>query len=105
MRVSRLRPARAPARMLTRVGLLAGLALALAGCATEQAGNGVAGKQPARIVAAARAAAAQAVSVRVRGSILSEGEPISINMELLSGKGASGEVSVRGMRLQLTRLN
>jgi len=43
--------------------------------------------------------------VRVRGSILSEGEPISINMELLSGKGATGEVSARGARLQLARLD
>jgi hypothetical protein len=74
----------------------------LSGCADGASSpNGVAAKTPAQIVAAARATAARAASVHVAGSIVSEGKPISLNMELVSEKGGKGRVSLDGLSFRL----
>jgi len=74
----------------------------LAGCAGAGAsGNGLTADSPAQIVAAAQAAASAAASVRVSGSIVSEGKPISINMELVARQGGQGRVVLKGIRFRL----
>jgi hypothetical protein len=74
----------------------------LAGCAGGASSeNGVAAKTPAQIVALAKASAAGAASVHVAGSILSEGKPISLNMELVAGQGGQGRVSLDGVSFRL----
>ncbi len=68
----------------------------LAGCSsTSSSGNGVASKTPAEILAASKSAAAGAATVHVAGSILSEGKPISLDMELV-GKNGVGDSGGRG---------
>lgn len=80
--------------------------LLIGGCGSSGASsNGVAAKAPAQIVAAAQAVAARAAAVHVAGSILGEGKPISLNMELLPAKGATGELALAGLQLQLTELD
>ncbi|MGO9320323.1 MAG: hypothetical protein ACLQBY_05925 [Solirubrobacteraceae bacterium] len=73
----------------------------LAGCGGAPSGNGVASKTPAQIVAAAKAAAVSAASVHVAGSIVSEGKPISLNMELVAEKGGKGRVALDGLSFRL----
>jgi hypothetical protein len=74
----------------------------LAGCGSSATqGNGVAAKTPVQIVAAARAAVAGAASVHVAGSIVSEGKPISLNMELVADKGGKGRVTLEGLSFRL----
>lgn len=99
MRASRVRSAAAPALALVGAALLAG-------CGTSSsAGNRLAAAPPAQILAAAETAAAHAAAVRVAGSILSEGEPISLNMELLPSKGGAGELTLPGARVELIELD
>jgi hypothetical protein len=78
------------------------LALTLTGCASSlSADNGVASKAPAQIVASARAAAAGAATVHVAGSIVREGEPISLDMEFVADKGGEGRITLGGLSFQL----
>ena len=81
---------------------LAIVAVAVAGCgSSSSSGNGVAAKSPQQIVSAAREAVAGAATVHVSGSILSERKPISLDMELVAGKGGKGQISVEGLRVDL----
>ena len=83
------------------VPALAGAVL-LAGCASGAArGNGLQAKSPTQIMVAAEAAAMAAASVHVAGSIVSDGKPISLNMELVSEKGGKGRVSLDGLGFRL----
>jgi hypothetical protein len=78
------------------------LAATLTGCGSSpSANNGVASKTPAQIVAAARSAAAGAATVHVAGSIVREGEPISLDMELVAQKGGEGRITLGGLSFQL----
>jgi hypothetical protein len=91
---------------LTR-GLLLTLVLiatAIAGCGGSSSGNGVADKTPDEIVAAAKVAADAATSVHVAGSIVSNGSPITLNMELLAGKGGRGQLSEGGLSFELIQV-
>jgi hypothetical protein len=82
------------------------LALLLAGCgSSSSSGNGVASKSPTQIVEAAKAAAAGAVSAHVAGSIVSGGKPISLDMELVAGKGGKGRIAVEGLSVQLIEVD
>lgn len=85
---------------LAALVVLAALA-ALAGCGSGGSGNGVQAKSAAQILAAAKTAAAQAQSVHIDGSIVSEGKPISLDMELLSGKGGKGTIAQDGYKIKL----
>jgi hypothetical protein len=101
----RHRPWKPGAGRRTAALALTALAVAVGGCGSSSPSrNGVAGETPAEIVAAARAAAAGAATVHVSGSILSAGKPISLNMELVSGKGGSGQIDVEGMTVDLIAL-
>jgi hypothetical protein len=83
---------------------LALLASALIGCGgSSPAGNGVASKAPAQIVAAAKAAADEAASVHISGSIV-EGVPLSLDMQLLAGKGGRGRITQNGVSFELITL-
>jgi hypothetical protein len=77
----------------------------LAGCGSSaSSGNGLASKSPAAIVAAAQAAASGAASAHVAGSIVDEGKPISLDMELVSGKGGKGRITLEGLSISLIQL-
>jgi hypothetical protein len=95
--------------MRSRLSSLAGslaLAVTLAGCAgSPSSGNGVASKMPARIVAIARSAGAGAATVHVAGSIVSDGKPISIDMELVADKGGAGRITLGGLSVELIGIN
>jgi hypothetical protein len=81
-------------------------AAVLAGCASSSpAGNGIASRTPAQIVALAKAAAAGAATVHVAGSIVGAGKPISINMELVAGKGGTGRVALEGLSVELVNVD
>lgn len=84
--------------------LLVLLAVFLAGCgssSSSSAVNGLASKTPAQILAAAKAAATGAASVHVAGSIVSEGKPISIDMELVGRNEGKGSVTLEGLGIRL----
>ncbi len=82
------------------------LAVILCGCASSaSSGNGVASKAPAQIVAAAKSAAEGAATVHVAGSILGDGTPIAIDMELVSGKGGQGRIVVEGQTVKLVNVD
>src|SRR5580693_1032113 len=86
----------------TACALTLTLAATLTGCGNSlSASNGVASKTPAQIVAAARSAAAGAATVHVAGSIVREGEPISLDMELVAHKGGEGRITLGGLSFQL----
>lgn len=81
-------------------------ATALAGCGSSApAGNGLASNTPARIVALAKSAATSAASVHVAGSIVSEGKPISLNMELLAQQGGKGQIALAGLSFKLVEVD
>jgi len=92
-------------RLCSPVRALCALAVAstlLAGCGgSGRSGNGLASKSPDQIVAAAKQAAAGAATVHVAGSIINEGKPISLNMELVAGKGAKGHLSLEGLGIDV----
>ncbi len=81
-------------------------AVALSGCGDDApAGNGVGAKTPAQIVAAAQLAAAGAATVHIAGSIVNGGKPISLDMELISGKGGQGRVALDGFSVELLEVD
>jgi hypothetical protein len=87
------------------VSLAAVLAATLVGCGeSSSSSNRVAFRTPSQIASAATTAAAGAATVHVAGSIVSEGRPISLNMELVAGKGAQGRITLPGLDLRLVRI-
>ncbi len=91
-----------PAAFSPVVALIVVLAATLAGCGdSAPQGNGVASRTPAEIADAATSAAAGAATVHVAGSIVSEGEPISLDMELVAGKGGRGRIALAGLAAEL----
>lgn len=83
------------------------LAVAIAGCggSSSSSGNGIAEKSPNEILAAAKVAADAASSVHIAGSIVSNGSPITLNMELQAGKGGRGQLSENGLSFELIQIN
>ena len=89
-----------PSRLAALIA--ATFAVVLSGCGSSSpSGNGLASKTPTQIIEAAKVAAAGAVSAHVVGSIVSEGKPISIDMELVAGKGGKGKITLEGLDVQL----
>jgi hypothetical protein len=85
--------------------LVASLTL-LAGCggSGSSPGNGLESKSPEAVVAAAKQAADSAATVHISGSIIAEGKPISLNMELVSGKGAKGHIALGGLGIDVVEV-
>jgi hypothetical protein len=71
------------------------------GGSSSSSGSGVASKSATEIVAATRAAAETASSVHVSGSIVSGGSPITLNLDLLAGRGGRGQLSENGAGFEL----
>ena len=82
------------------LGLLFAAAV-LGGCGSSSSGNGVAAKAPAEIVAASKLAADAANSVHVSGTIVSGRAPITLDLDLLAGKGGRGRLSESGLSFEL----
>ena len=82
------------------------IAAVLAGCggSSSSSGNGVADKTPAEILAATKAASDTATSVHVAGSIVSDKSPITLDMNLLAGKGGRGQLSESGLAFELIQV-
>jgi hypothetical protein len=76
---------------------------ALAGCggSSSSSGNGVASKSATEIVSEAKSAADSASSVHVSGSVKSAGAPVTLDLNLASGKGGKGEISQGGYNFKL----
>jgi hypothetical protein len=84
---------------------LGAVALALAGCGSSApSGNGLASKSADAVVAAAKAAATQAATVHISGSTVSGNRPISLNMELVAGKGAKGHLTLGGLGIDIVEV-
>lgn len=81
-------------------GLALGLA-ALTGCGSSSSGNGVASKSAEEIVAEAKKAADEASSVHVSGSVNSGGSPVTLDLSLAAGKGATGQISQNGSTFKI----
>jgi hypothetical protein len=79
------------------------MAVVLAGCGGSSSGNGIESKTPDQILEATKAAASTATSVHIKGSIVSAGKPVSLDMELLAGKGGKGTISQEGFTIQLVQ--
>jgi hypothetical protein len=84
---------------------LALIAVVLVGCGGGGGGgesdNGVAAKSPSEIVAATKTAADSASSVRVAGSMVNEGASLTLDMDLVSGKGGRGKISTKGLSVEV----
>lgn len=93
-----------PTHLLLPALLLALVLAALSGCGSSSQGNGLSSKSPEQILAAAKAAAAGAASVHVSGSTVTEGKPISLDMELVSGKGGKGRITLEGLGIDLVEV-
>src|SRR6478609_10024791 len=79
------------------IALIASAVLAGCGGGSSASSNGLDSKSPQEILAAAKAAASGAASVHVSGSIINENKPISLDMELVAGKGAKGHLALEGL--------
>lgn len=93
-------------RRLTPIAALAlALALGSAGCGSGTGGQPLRrGASAARLLRRIERAARGAASVRVRGSIVGAVAPIYLNMELVPGRGGSGEIALGDERIDLLRL-
>jgi hypothetical protein len=98
-------------RGLTVAAALTLLLALLSGCgggssssSSSSSGNGVADKSPADILAATKVAADAAKTVHVSGSIVSSGAPITLDMNLLAGKGGRGQLSENGLAFELIQV-
>jgi hypothetical protein len=98
-------------RGLTVVAALSLLIALLSGCgggssssSSSSSSNGVADKSPADILAATKVAADAAKTVHVSGSIVSGGTPITLDMNLLAGKGGRGQLSESGLAFELIQV-
>jgi hypothetical protein len=96
---------------LPAVTALVLLAVLLGGCgssgsssSSSASSNGISSKTPAEILTAAKAAADSASSVHVSGSIVSGSSPITLNLELLAGKGGRGQISENGLSFNLIQV-
>jgi hypothetical protein len=72
----------------------------LAGCGSSSSGNGVAAKPAAEIVAASKAAADAAQSAHVSGSIVSNGSPVTLDLDL-GPAGGRGTLALNGLGFEL----
>jgi hypothetical protein len=85
---------------------LALCALAIAACgASSSSGNGEASKSASQILADAVSVAQGASSVRVSGSITDNGQPVSVDLKLVNGKGGSGSMTIQGAPVQIVDVN
>ncbi|HWX88000.1 MAG TPA: hypothetical protein VNX67_07490 [Solirubrobacteraceae bacterium] len=88
-------------RFLPTTGSLVAVALvALAGC-SKSSSNSITSKSAEQIVGESKAAADAASAVHVSGSLRSASVPVTLNLNLVAGKGAQGEISQNGASFKL----
>lgn len=76
--------------------------VALAGCGKSgSSGNGITSKSAEEIVKESKAAADAATAVHVSGSLRSGSAPVTLDLSLVAGKGAQGEISQNGASFKL----
>ena len=80
------------------------VALAVSACGGSS-GNGVASKAPSAIVTSALAAIDNAKSAHISGRVVSASLPITLNLDLVSGKGGTGSMSEGGLGFKIRVLN
>lgn len=81
--------------------LCAGAISACGGSSGGGSDNGVAGKSASDIVTAATNAMNKVSSLHVSGSVSSGSSPISLDLDLVSGKGGKGTMSESGLSFQI----
>jgi hypothetical protein len=86
------------------IALLSGCGGGSSSSSSSSSSNGVADKSPADILAATKVAADAAKTVHVSGSIVSDGAPITLDMNLLAGKGGRGQLSENGLAFELIQV-
>ena len=91
-------------RVATTAVLLLPLAAGLAACGGAS-DNGVAAKSPDAIVAAATNAVSGVKSVHVSGSVTSGGTALSLDLNLVAGRGGVGQMSEGGLSLRIVDVN
>lgn len=75
--------------------------MAACGSSGGSSGNGVAAKQPSDILSAASNAIQTAKSVHVSGQLNDGSQSITLDLRILSGKGAKGSMSQNGLSFDL----
>jgi hypothetical protein len=89
-------------RLLPTTGSVLVLTLGvLTGCGSSSSSNSVASKSPEQILSESKVAADNATSVHVSGSLKSGGAPVTLDLNLVSGEGARGEISENGASFKL----
>ncbi len=79
--------------LLTTASLSLLVLAALVGCGKSSSADSVASKSADQILSESKAAADTASSVHVSGSLTSGGSPITLDLNLVAGKGATGELT------------
>lgn len=88
-------------RLLPLTGTMLGLLLVvLTGCGGSSS-NSVASKSAEQLVSESKAVADAASSVHVAGALESGGSPVTLDLNLVAGKGAQGELSQNGASFKL----
>ena len=90
--------------MLPRVVTWVVSAVCVAGAISACGGssdNGVASKSPDAVVTDAKGAIGGVKSVHVSGALVSGGSPLTLDLNLVSGKGGRGQMSENGLSFQL----
>jgi len=77
------------------------VAFVIAGCGGGASDNGVSAKSADGIVSAAIGAINSATSAHISGSEVNGGTPVTMNLDLVAGKGGRGEVSEGGQRISI----
>lgn len=90
-------------RRTTPAALLIAALLAVGCGSSSPSGNGVEAKSATQILEATKQAASEATSVHILGSIDSAGKPITLDMELLAGKGGQGKIGQEGFTIDLVQ--
>jgi hypothetical protein len=91
-------------RRLGLIVLAALVALALTACGSSggnSSDNGIASKSPDEIVSAASSAVSSVNSVHVAGTVLSSGQHVTLDLNLLNGKGGKGSMAQNGLGFQI----
>lgn len=95
-------------RALSRVGWSTGITLlvasAISACGSSASGNDVASRSPDAIVHAAYAALEGVSAVHVSGSVADGATSGMVDLNLVPGKGARGEMSEGGLRFQFVEV-
>lgn len=84
--------------------LAAGLLAGCGGHGKAAKPNGEASRPADRVFADAKAAATSAGSAHVSGNIVTNGTPITLDLDMARGKGAKGSMSTSGLRFDLVRI-